>query len=363
MRSEAILDLLDSGENTRGWSSKLPLPGFSAQAIESLKLSGNSIAALAGETTDKEYVELHRHRNVISNSILSSLHACPRRLLQEKIQAATKHTINVDPLPNIDFVFGHSVGAGVQALFAFEDVPSALYATFLSWRANWEFGHEDFLARKAKTIELAALAVESFNYFRAANIAEWELYHLPNGKPAVEISFCIDLGKTKYFGHIDLILQNKNTGRIAVGEIKTTGYKSVDDANYRNSGQALGYSLVLDTIVGAEADYDVMYFVWSSTGQEWHFLPFAKSAYMKMEWIQDRLIDSGHLEQYFQLEHFPKNGSSCMEFNRRCQFYGECDLVNKEAMRNLPVLQDGDYPVDYSFKLEDLLKRQMENVR
>jgi hypothetical protein len=225
----------------------------------------------------------------------------------------------------------------------------------------------NYLKRKHKTIEKAVIAVESFKYFWAANLDEWEIYRLEDGRPAAELSFCINLGKTKYFGHIDLILKNRRTGRIAIGENKTSGYNSPDEAGYRNSGQALGYSLVLDLIVGDLADYDVMYFVYSSTAAEWNYFPFAKSTAMKLEWIQDRLIDTGHMQQYFQLQHFPKNGANCLQFNRRCQFYGSCDLVDKQRMANLPELSSQEeaiaaYPVDYYFDVQDLIGRQLENV-
>lgn len=366
MRAEAILDLLDSHEDSAGQRiGRQPLPGLSAEDIQSLKVCGNNVAALAGTTTDKSYHSLQRFRNVISHSILGGFHACPRKGLLEKIQANEPNHGDEEQAPNIDFVFGHSVGAGVQALFAFNDLESALYAAFLSWRAPWEFGHEDFYKRKHKTLEKAVLAVEAFSYFRASELSEWEIYVTASGKPAVELSFCIDLGKTKYFGHIDLVLVNKRTGRIAIGEIKTSGYSNPDEALYRNSGQALGYSLVLDSVVGSDADYDVMYFTYSATGQEWHFMPFAKSVSMKLEWVQDRLIDSGHLQQYFQLQHFPKNGSSCMQFNRRCFFYGTCDLVDKERMHALPTLQlsdEGMYEVDYTFDVSKILNRQTDSL-
>jgi len=360
MRVETILDDLDAAADNGGRSGKLPLPGLSAEDIAALRSCGNPVAALAGETTDKAYFQLQRFRNVISNSILGGLHACPRRLLLEKIEANKAAHLQLPESPNIDFVFGHSVGAGVQALFAFERLDYALYAAFLSWRAGWDFGREDYLRRKNKTIEKAVLAVESFSYFRNSNLDEWEIYTTATGKPAVEISFCIDLGKTKYYGHIDLILRNKRTGRIAVGEIKTSGYSNPDEASYRNSGQALGYSLILDSIVGVDADYDVIYMTYSSTGQEWHLMPFAKSTHMKLEWLQDRLIDSGHLQQYFQLQHFPKNGASCLQFNRRCQFYGTCDLVNKEALNALPIMDDPrkEYLVDYYYDVAELIERQ-----
>jgi len=359
MRTEDILDAIDAAEDTGRRAGRIPLPGLSHEDIQSLKVCGNPVAALAGETTDKEYLQLQQYRNVISNSILSGLHACPRRLINEKtiafdnVELTTANT-------NVDFVYGHSVGAGVQTLFAYERIDYALYAAFLSWRADWDLGKQEWNYKKKKTIEKAAIAVEMFQVFRAEHLYEWELYWLPNGKPAIEISFCINLGKTKYFGHIDLILRNKRTGKIAIGEIKTTGFSNPDEATFRNSGQALGYSLILDSIVGVDADYDVMYFTYSTTGQEWHFWPFAKSVAHKLEWIQDRLIDSGHLQQYFQLQHFPKNGASCMQFNRRCQFYGTCDLVNKEKIAALPALDDEHsvYPVDYYYDVQELINRQ-----
>lgn len=367
MRTETVLDMLDSVGSVEGQPTFLrqPLPGLSREDIESLKLQGNPVAEIAGETTDKEYIQLHRYRNVISNSILAGLHACPRKLIQEKLEAAGSMELTRERAPNIDFVFGHSVGAGAQTLLTFERLDYALYAALISWRAPFDFGKEDYLKRKKKTIERAVIAVESFSYFRNSVLEDWELFYLPSGKPAVEISFCIDLGKTKYFGHIDSILRNKRTHRIAIGEFKTSGYANPDDAAYRNSGQALGYAVVLDAIVGGLADYDVNYIVYSAPEQEWIFFPFAKSVSSKMEWIQDRLIDSGHLEQYFQLEHFPKNGANCLMFNRRCQFYGSCDLVDKEKMRELPALDSVDnmnYPVDYYFHIDELVNRQLENV-
>lgn len=365
MRSEDIFDLLDSPADTSGRTGRIPLPGLSREDIEQLRICGNPVAALAGETTDKSYLTLHRHKNVVSNSILQSLHACPRRFILEKVSANSKADAGVEPTPNIDFVFGHAVGAGVQTYLAFDgNLEFALYATFLSWRYKWELGHEDYNTRKKKTIERAVIAVEMFAHWWKGNFDEWEIYRLPDGRPAVELSFCIDFGKTKYFGHIDLILRNKRTGRIAIGENKTTGFTNPHPAVYQNSGQAIGYALVLDKVVGELADYDVMYYAYSATGEEWHHFPFAKTAAMKMEWVQDRLIDAGHIEQYHQLQHFPKNGGSCLQFNRPCQFFGECDLVDKQQVVDLPVLEDAaeEYPVDYYFHINELIDRQVQGV-
>lgn len=370
MRSEDIFDMLDAAGDIGkdgGYlqSSKLPLPGLSPEDIQSLIVQGNPVAALARETTSKSYVVLHRHRNVHSNSILQSLHSCPRRYIQEKIQANDRAASGVERPPNIDFVFGHSVGAGVAAYLAFDgNLPYSLYATFLSWYGGWDLGREDYNLRKKKTFERAILAVEKFSYWWKGNFDEWEIYRLPDGRPAVELSFCIDFGRYKYFGHIDLVLRNTRTGRIAVGENKTTGYTNPHPAIYQNSGQAIGYALVLDKVVGDLADYDVLYYAYSAPGEEWHHFPFAKSTASKLEWVQDRLIDIGHAEQYHNLEHFPKQGASCFQFNRQCQFFGDCDLVDRQRLRDLPILDRvvEDYPVDFYYDVAELIGTQVEKV-
>lgn len=361
MRVETLLDELDASIGSRRRTGRLPLPGLSREDIQSLRIQGNDIAALAGETTDKEYRQLHKHKDAISYSILSGLHSCPRRFILEKLAANSLPAEDgeEDGHTNIDFVFGHSVGAGVQAFLAFNSVESALYAAYLSWRGKWDLGREDYNKRKNKTIERACIAVEAFAYFSSSALGEWELFRTSEDTPAIELSFALDFGKSVYFGHIDLILRNRRTGRIAIGEIKTSGYSNPDEALYRNSGQALGYSLVLDKIVGEEADYDVHYFVYSATKEEWNYLPFTKSVSQKLEWVQDRLIDVGHMQQYYALQHFPKNGANCMQFNRRCAFFGQCELVDKRKIEELPLLERGAYPVDYSFNVEELVSRQL----
>ena len=366
MRSETLLDALDSlgnlGESSKQ-STRKALPGLSLEDIQSLKASGNKVALLAGETTDKEYAALQKHRNVLSYSILQSMHSCSRRLILEKLQASSREQSGVDRTPNIDFVFGHAVGAGAQSFLATNNLESALYATFISWYGDWELGHEDYNRRKNKSLERSFLAVEAFSYWFPAVAEDWELFRLADGRPAIEISFAIQLHGAWYFGHIDAIMRNKRTLRIAVGEFKTSGYSSVDDALYRNSGQALGYAIVLDALVGGIADYDVMYFVYSASAQEWNFLPFHKTTASKLEWVQDRLLDAGHLQQYFKLRHFPKNGANCLQFNRRCQFYGECELVDKEKIEDLPMLTEvPEGMVDYVLSLDEILARQVEGA-
>ena len=126
---------------------------------------------------------------------------------------------------------------------------------------------------------------------------------------------------------------------------------------YANSNQALGYALALDMIAPGLADYEVIYCSYQVGIGAWHVLPFHKSKTHKAEWVQDLLLDHQRISSYRKLNHYPKNGSSCMKYNRPCRWFGECDFINKQATANLPVLDLSERAeeVDYYFTLADVL--------
>lgn len=305
-------------------------------------------------TTDKGYHRLKRYANVTSYSILQELHACPRRLLIQRYAADSGEQDS--PVENIHFAFGHSVGAGVQSLLQTGNLQTALLNSFLAWRIDFNAR----LDKKKKSIWEASIAVEKFNLILQESLAEWELV-VVNGKPAIELAFELDCGNGYYhYGHIDAIIRNKATKEVAVLELKTTGLTSAEEALYGNSSQALGYSVILDTIFPGLTSYEVFHMVYSSTEREWTALPFLKTTGHKAEWIKDLLLDQAVLEKYQELQFYPKRGESCFNYFRRCDYYGICNtLPDKE----LPMLEDGAAEdVDFSLKLEDVIKAQQARV-
>src|SRR5574341_229680 len=161
-------------------------------------------------------------------------------------------------------------------------------------------------------------------------------------------------------GHIDIVLRHKVTKKLMVLEIKTTSSKTIDEARYGNSGQALGYSLIVDRIAESEelaATYEVLYLVYSSTQREWRSFVFTKNRTQRIEWLQSRLLDHAHIGTFRKISFFPKNGNSCWNFNRRCTHYGMCDM---KAMQNVDFKvfnsQVHELPenMDFIFKLSEL---------
>lgn len=177
---------------------------------------------------------------------------------------------------------------------------------------------------------MAFLAVEKFSHWWEEHMAgEWELAYF-NNKPATEVTFLLDLENGYYHaGHIDVVLRNRVSGKYLVLEIKTTAIKNVDEAQYGNSEQPLGYSLVLDAIaenLDATNSFEVLYLVYSSTERKLIPFTFKKQRTERAEWLQDLLLDHSLISTYRKLSLFPKRGNSCWSFGGRCPHYGTCDL-------------------------------------
>jgi hypothetical protein len=312
--------------------------------------TGSSVAQLVA---DKEYHKLQRWLNVSSYSMLEVLHDCPRKFQLSKVQAFRA----ISNPTNLDFVFGHAVGSGIQAWIQHMDSPmaesQALMNCVLAWRADFDARNE----KKGKSLYEACQAVLQYIEWYEANMGEWVVWVAPNGKPAIELSFEVDFENGFFhYGHIDVILQNRHTGMLAVQENKTHGFRTVEPAIYVNSDQGVGYGAVLD-MLAAVTSYDVYYNCYSSTSREWEVLPFRKSVSSKVEWIRSIQLDHAAIDTYDGLNFYPKRGSSCFNFMRRCQYLGECNMT--ATLPKLQRLSEGNAEkVDFKFKVSEMLAKQ-----
>lgn len=308
-------------------------------------------------TSKKDYGKLLKYRNVTSYSQLEVLYRCPRKFQLAKERAAFQvgHTQG----QNIDFAFGHAVGAGIQHYLATKDLPQSWLNAMLAWSADWEAE----IAKKRKNLWSALVAVEKFIHFWRDCLDEWELLVLPNGKPAIEVSISLHCNEGfKHYMHIDIVMRNKRTGKIAVWDAKTTGFVDAEEALYANSSQALGYAIGLQAALGHEVfDYEVYYLVYSSTDREWTLLPFEKQYLESAEFVKDLVITQDMITNYDEMHFYPKRGAACYDFFRRCEYFGECNLTADER---LPVLADDaeaeptDYVVSLQSVIEDLKARR-----
>lgn len=320
-----------------------------------IRTEQNSSVDSFKDTADKNYARLARLQNVTTYSLLDNLHVCPRKYQLVKARAAS----NGEQRQNVDFAYGHGVGAGIQNWIATRNIDLALFNAFLAWRIPFSAAIE----KKHKTIWDVTLAVQKYPAFDEMMLGDWEVLVLPNGKPAIELSVSIDFGNGyRHYCHIDVIRKNKFTGQLAVQENKTSGFKAVEEAVYGNSEQALSYAAVID-MISPDTSFEVFYCVYSAGEREWNFLPFTKSTSAKAEWFNDIRLDHATLETYKTINFYPKRGGACFQYMRRCEFYGECNMTgNLPELDTLPEGMEAE-PVDFAFHINDMIQRQAERMR
>lgn len=342
--------------------------GVTADAIAESK-------RISASTSDKAYRKLVASSNVTSYSKLGGLHKCPRFYELEEYEANNPAAVKPADLEvNLDFAFGHAVGAGIQTYAATNSLVAAQFAAFLAWKAPWDAEKLDKREQPTgKSLAWAELAVEKFGIFMARELSDFEVVRLPNGKPATELSFAVDMENGFWhFGHIDTVLRNKVSGKLAVWEGKTTGFENVDEAVYANSTQALGYSVIVDALAPllgvTETDYEVLYIVYSSKTRDFQLLPFGKTRAQRAEWLQDLLLDHANIAQYRKLSFFPKRGESCYNygFRQTCKWYGNCTMKNSSLFPGVELRQLTDVQevedVDFKFTLSQLVAAQKERT-
>ena len=212
---------------------------------------------------------------LLSYSTLTTLHACPRKFeLYRKKALEDDMDVSAATNQNITFAFGHIVGEGIQDVMDNMEEDTIIWKMFLGWHANLE----DRNQKQNKSFYLAVLAIQRFIALRASGfLSDYELLSY-NGRSAKELSFRIELPNGFYFrGSVDAVLRHKVSGKILVLECKTSSSTNLNPTTYKNSSQAVGYSVVLDVVAPEISDYDVLYLVYLTKDMAYEQLRFNKN--------------------------------------------------------------------------------------
>lgn len=253
----------------------------------------------------------------LSYSSLLTLHSCPRQFQLDKLNPRS----NEDE--STTFAFGHCLGLGIQLCFEGKSEEEIVFAIFRQWSLDIFEENE----KRHESLWLAIHAVQKFIGMRKAGfLAEWELVYY-NGKPACELGFVIVFPNGfRYRGFVDAVLRHRFNGNIAVLEVKSTSLNDIDEAVYKNSAQATGYSIVLDAIFEELSSYEVLYLPYKKKVREYELRPYTKSYLQRALWIQELLLDIETIKLYVNSETFPMRGENCYSFYRQCKYFGTCTL-------------------------------------
>ena len=209
----------------------------------------------------------------LSYSSLLTLHSCPRKFQLYKLRTTYKTGESLKT--TITFAFGHVVGDGIQKVFQGLSEDEIVWHMFLGWHTELWNADE----KACKSFPEAVLAIKKLLSLREQGfLQDYEVVEY-QGKPACELSFRISFpGGFSYRGHVDAVLREKSSGKVVVLEVKTTGVNGViNPATYKNSAQAIGYSIVLDRIFPSLSSYEVLYLVYHTKTRDYEPLPFTKN--------------------------------------------------------------------------------------
>lgn len=291
----------------------------------------------------------------LSYSSLLTLHTCPRKF--ELYKKRTEHRAAESETSTITFSFGHVVGEAIQlALTPGISYSEIVMKMFTTWHADL-FSYDE---KGAKSFWDAMIALKRFLSLRESGfLQEYELvFH--EGKPACELSFCINFPDGfRYRGYVDAVLRHTVSGEVLVLECKTTGSKALSPTTYKNSAQAIGYSIVLDVLFEHLSSYQVLYLIYQTHSREYTTIPFVKTYLQRALWIQELLLDIETIKLYEAASVYPMRGESCYNFFRDCEYLQSCTMSNTYITKPCtPEVEDKEvYQINLT--LADLLENQL----
>lgn len=300
---------------------------------------------------------------LLSHSSRTMLHKCPRKFQLYRLSA--EETELEDEVRKIEqgvtFAYGSAVGVGVQSVLEEKTEEQVILDTFLEWDVDLL----DETPRQKKSFWLALFAVQKFQAMREKGfLDDYELV-VYNGKPAVELSFSVTLPNGyKYRGFVDAVLKHRVTGAVLVLENKTSS-GAAQAATFKNSGQAVGYSVVLDILFPDLSSYEVLYMVYETKTTTYVELPFKKSLLQRALWLQELLLDTQVIDLYEATGTYPMHGESCFDFFRECEYLSTCTLTTENLVKPLTTkilkkMKIAEESFDFTVDFYDLVESQIQ---
>lgn len=239
------------------------------------------------------------------------------------------------------------------------DVGKALHAGYQSYLAYgneelafWEFmkvfpyRHEWNQKNDYRNLEAAAVTLQAM--LDSVQLGDYELAHIKNpaGKtvPAIEVPFELrfkgitlpDGRGIAFTGYIDAILRNLVNGRFRTVDIKTHRSNLTDStAKYKFDAQQVPYGIVLEHIQGNPIEsFEILYLDCYIDVLEPRvtLYPFVKDKEEINEWLMNRILEFQQIQQFMEMDYFPRTSGGCINFNRPCWFLEPCSSRDKSTI-------------------------------
>jgi len=298
----------------------------------------------------------YRIRQLSYSSILT-LHQCPRKFQLNRLRSTFRTEESIKS--TITFAFGHIVGEGIQLALEGKSEDEVIFKMFLGWHTDLANVDE----KSYKSFWYAVIAIQRFFSIKKAGfLDEYDLVYIDN-IPACELSFVINFPDGfRLRGFVDAVLRHKVTGEILVLECKTTNSANLNSATYKNSSQAIGYSVVLDHLFPDLSSYKVLYLIYQTKQLEYTPIPFIKTFLQRALWIRELLLDIETIKLYEDAEVYPMHGESCTSFGRDCEYFQTCTLSTEHLTSPCTPEEEDKFEYQVVISLEELLDSQLSKA-
>ena len=161
--------------------------------------------------------------------------------------------------------------------------------------------------------------------------------------PATEVPFLVTY-ETEHLvfhvrGFIDLVLRNPVTGHLMPVDIKTMTDRSIGnvEAKYTYDWQVTSYGIPLNALLGHEGLFDVaiLAVVLSDREPQSKMPIFTRTPHDVDAYYYYLLDNCRRIERYYVEDHFPRNPSGCIAFERTCFYHKFCGNRRLEDMQML----------------------------
>lgn len=313
-----------------------------------IKIGKATCEAGAQQQAQAQAPVLDTRLKMLSHSSCSLLHSCPRKYQLVKLMSPERES-------SIHLAFGSAFGEGIQQLLCGASLQDAVISAVMQWDMSI---YED--STPDKTLWRCIAALETFWYTLQDPHAQLQASMglgvetedgidmeglVPNilfdyevamfeGKPAVELGFAIELPDGYvYRGYVDVVLVHKVTRVPLVVDIKSTAAKSTNSAKFQNSPQALGYSIVVDAVIGTDyQEFGVLYYEYMTGIRKYISHYFILGIFSRAKWLHNLMMDVKLMQLYGNNSEFPMHGESCVSFNRVCSFLNTCAISTESLL-------------------------------
>jgi len=301
----------------------------------------------------------------VSYSSLEVFNTCPRKFELYKI-----HPMEAERDTSPALSLGSAVGVGYARYLELSASNRLGYQEMMddvlleTWRAYYPALEDNIRSISKAHVIVEALMETPWTPNGTDDPCDWELASF-EGKPAAELSFCIQLTDTIYYtGYLDGVMYSPSTGKYRPLELKTSSLTNNLEVNFKNSAQGLAYALIIDKLNNNQQVFDIHYRVaqlhrtkaeaYRPTIYDFYF---HKTLMDRLEWLIGLQMEVKKLGMYLEYNLFPKRGSSCLSWNRPCPFFDVCNLTNNKSPMVSSIKE-----YQFYFKLDELVEEALELV-